>query len=249
MTGTSTGTPSSTGTPAVGVARLVGVGVGPGDPDLLTLRAVRAIQDAEIIFAPTRRSGERSLALQIVHHVLDLSRQRVVTVPFPDERQGQTWDEAAETVLDYLGEHGHGAFLTEGDPLLFGSYGHLAAALRRRQPAILVETVPGVSSVTAAAAAAGIPLVDGQGRLAVVPGTAPLDQIEQTLRAFDCTVLLKVGPVMSRLLSLLDRAELLDSSVYVRRCGQPEQEIVTDLRALVKQPPTDYFALLIVHRR
>jgi len=225
------------------------VGVGPGDPDLLTLRAVHAIQDAELIFAPSRRSGERSLALQIVGHLLDPARQRVVTVPFPDERHGHTWDEAAETVVAHLGEEGRGVFLTEGDPLLFGSFGHLATALRRRQSAILVGTVPGVSSVTAAAAVAGIPLVDGHERLAIVPGTAPLAQIEQTLRAFDCTVLLKVGRVLGTLLGVLERANLLDTSVYVRRCGQPEQEIVTDLRALMKQPPTDYFALLIVHRR
>ena len=87
-----------------------------------------------------------------------------------------------------------GVFLTEGDPLLFGTFAHVAGAMRRLRPDVCVQTVPGVSSVTAAAAAAGVALVDGDERLAVVPATSDLAIIEQTLLAFDCTVLLEGGP-------------------------------------------------------
>jgi precorrin-2/cobalt-factor-2 C20-methyltransferase len=228
--------------------RLVGVGVGPGDPDLLTLRAVRTIQVAELVFAPSRRPGERSLSVRIVGDLLDPDRQQVVPVPFPDERRGESWETIADVILDQLGPHGQGVFLTEGDPLLFGSFGNLAAAVRRRRPDVTIETVPGISSVMAAAAAAGVSLVDGEQRLAIVPATGPTDEIERTLLSFDCTVLLKVGPVIGNILALVERVGLLESGVYVRRCGQPEQQIETDLRALAADPPADYFALLIVHR-
>ena len=229
--------------------RLVGVGVGPGDPELLTLKAVRAIQAADLVFAPARRRGERSLAIEIVGDHLDTNRQDVVTIPFPDERRGETWATIATTIVERLGASGHGVFLTEGDPLLFGSFGNLVKALSKLDPSMSVETIPGVSSATAAAAAAGVPLVDGNQRLAIVPANAPSAEIEQTLLGFDCTVLLKVGPVLGSLLEVLRRLGFQDHAVYVRRCGQPGQQVVTDLSLLNAEPPTDYFALLIVHRR
>lgn len=228
---------------------LTGVGVGPGDPELLTLRAVRAIEEADVVFAPVRRAGERSLALEIAANHLSASRQEIVIVPFPTARGGERWREIAASLIARIEPDKRAVFLTEGDPLLFGTFGHVAAAIRVLRPDLTVETMPGVSSVTAAAAAAGVMLADGEERLAIVPATGPLDQIERTLRAFDCTVLLKVGPVLGQLLALLERLELADDAVYVRRCGQPEQEIVNDVRALAANPPSDYFALLIVHRR
>jgi len=201
------------------------------------------------VFAPSRRQGERSLAIQIVGELLDPGRQQVVPVPFPDGRRGESWSGVADAIVERLGSHRRGVFLTEGDPLLFGSFGNLASALRARAPELAIETVPGVSSVMAAAAAAGVPLVDGNQRLAIVPATGDVDSIERTLLDFDCTVLLKVGPVLSAMLALLERLGLLDHAVYVRRCGQPEQTIVTNLRTEGRDLPADYFALLIVHRR
>src|SRR6266498_2914209 len=122
----------------------------------------------------------------------------------------------------------------------FASFGNLAKAGRERRPDVAIETVPGVSSAMAAAAAAGVPLVDGEQRLAIVPATGPADEIERTLLSFDCTVLLKVGPVLGSMLALLERLGLFATSVYVRRCGQPEQQIVTELRGLAADPPSDY---------
>jgi precorrin-2/cobalt-factor-2 C20-methyltransferase len=230
-------------------ARLVGVGVGPGDPELLTLRAVRAIREADVIFAPTRRSGGRSMALEIAREHVAEGRQAAILVPFPEASPGGAWDEAARQIVEALAEGRRGVFLTEGDPMLFGSFGHLAAALGKRAPDLQIEIVPGVSSVTAAAAAAGIALTDYQDRLAIVPASADLADVESALRSFDCVVILKVGSVLGRLLALLDRLDLIGGAVYVRRCGWPEQEIVHDVRSLVASPPSDYFALLIVKRR
>jgi precorrin-2/cobalt-factor-2 C20-methyltransferase len=229
-------------------ARLIGVGVGPGDPDLLTLKAVRAIREADVILAPTRRPGGRSMALEIVREHVDELRQRVVVLPFPDGPHPQPWDDVARQIVAELGASRRGVFLTEGDPLLFGSFGDVVAALRTVQPDLAVEIIPGVSSVTAAAAAAGVPLTDSGERLAIVPATRNLAHVESALRAFECVVILKIGRVLGDLLRLLDRTGRLDDAVYVRRCGWPEQQVVHDVRSLIESPPTDYFALLIVRR-
>ena len=242
-------TDSPSGQHDPGRARLVGVGVGPGDPELLTLKAARLIREADVIFAPVRRSGERSLSLEIVAAHLDTQRQRVVSVPFPESRDGETWENAAHHIVESLGSDRVGVFLTEGDPMLFGSFGHVAAAIRTLRPDLLVEIVPGVSSVTAAAAAAGVGLTDYEDRLAIVPATADLHDIERALIEYDCVVILKVGRVLGELLALLQRLELSDRAVYVRRCGWPDQQIVRDVLSLQPAPPRDYFALLIVRRR
>jgi precorrin-2/cobalt-factor-2 C20-methyltransferase len=227
-------------------ARLVGVGVGPGDPELLTLKAVRAIREAEVILAPTRRPGGRSMALEIVREHVDEQRQRVVVLPFPEGPHPQPWDDVARQIVAELGASGRGVFLTEGDPLLFGSFGDVVAALRTVQPELAVEIIPGVSSVTAAAAAAGVPLTDSRERLALVPAIGNLAQVESALRDFECVVILKIGRVLGELLGMLDRFGRLDDAVYVRRCGWPEQQVVHNVRSLMGSPPTDYFALLIV---
>jgi len=234
---------------AVGQPRLLGVGVGPGDPELLTLRAVRAVREADVIFAPTRRRGGRSMALEVIAPHVDAARQRVEIVPFPESRSGETWEPTARLILSVLGDRGQGVFLTEGDPMLFGSFGRLMTALRTLDATLFVEVVPGVTSVTAAAAAAGIELTDYDDRLAIVPATAGLDAVADAVARFDCVVILKIGNVLSDLLSLLDGQGLLAGTVYVRRCGWPDQEIVRAPHRLLADPPRDYFALLIVRRR
>ncbi|MGE3268742.1 MAG: precorrin-2 C(20)-methyltransferase [Chloroflexota bacterium] len=228
--------------------RLVGVGVGPGDPELLTLKAARIIATADVVFAPVRRAGERSMALEIVHSHLDEKRQRIIVVPFPRGRLGETWTTAARVIDENLSPGQQGVFLTEGDPLLFGSFADVMRALWEVGADVVLETVPGVSSVTAAAAAAGIPLTDHQQRLAVIPATAGLDAIERALRDHECVVLLKVGRGLADILRLLDRLRRLSDAVYVRRCGWPDQQIVHDVRTLLDCPPSDYFAVLIVRQ-
>ncbi|MCC6177732.1 MAG: precorrin-2 C(20)-methyltransferase [Chloroflexi bacterium] len=228
---------------------LTGVGVGPGDPELLTLKALRAIQAADVVFAPVRRAGESSLALEIAGQYLDRTRQQVVVLPFPETAGDEAWDPAARQIVETVGRDRSGVFLVEGDPLLFGSFAHVAACLARAAPWLRVRVVPGVSSVVAAAAAAGVALADHGERIAILPATYHLDDLERTLRAFECVVLLKVARVLPEVLRLLARLEVLDDTTYVRRCGRPEQAVIHDVRTLLADPPRDYFSLLIVRRR
>ena len=227
-------------------ATLVGIGLGPGDPELITMKGLRALREADAVFVPVRRAGEESYALQVAGELIDRSRQTVVTVPFPDG--DESWEARCQPILDGLAGGGRGVFLTEGDPSLYSTFGHLAAALRAVAPGLRIEAVPGVSSVTAAAAAAGLTLADWGEQVAIVPAAHALGDLPRILREFETVVLIKISPVLRQVLTALEEAGRTRDGVYVRRCGRPNQQIVNDLTALVENPPRDYFSLIIVRQ-
>jgi precorrin-2/cobalt-factor-2 C20-methyltransferase len=229
---------------------LYGVGVGPGDPELLTLKAVRVLRSVPVVFTPTARPGAPSLARSIAAPYLDAERQRIVELVFAmrdehDVRSGR-WHEHAAAIAAELAT-GDVAFITEGDPLLYSTFVHVATALAEQQPEVHIEVVPGVSSVFGAAAAAMAPLADGDERLAVVPASYEQERLRETLLAFDTVVFLKIARAFERVLDVLEELRLVDGAVYVARCGQPQQQIVRDVRSLRGQK-LDYFSLLIVRR-
>jgi precorrin-2/cobalt-factor-2 C20-methyltransferase len=240
--------PPRVGEGAGGWGSLTGVGLGPGDPELITLKAVRAVREADVVFAPARRDGDPSYALEIAGHLVDPARQEVVTLAFPTAAEGESWEGPCRTIVATLRGGRRGVFLTEGDPGLYSTFGHVMATLRQLEPRIGVDVVPGVSAVTAAAAAAGVSLADYGERLAIIPAPYWLDRLEDALRAFDCVVLLKVGSVLGETIDLLDHLDLLGRAIYVRRCGRPEQQVVLDLASLRADSPADYFALIVVRR-
>ena len=227
---------------------LTGVGLGPGDPELMTIKALKALQAAEVVFVPVRRQGDRSYALTIAEGFITRTRQEVITLPFPEE-PGSSWGERCQTIVDALAGGRRGVFLTEGDPTLFSTFGHVAATLAEVEPSLAVDIVPGVSSVTASAAAAGLSLADYGERVAIVPALHRLAVLEETLRSFETVVLIKVSGVLAETIALLERVGLLDRAVYVRRCGRPDQQVVRDLRELTDDPGRDYFSLVIVRKQ
>ncbi len=140
------------------------------------------------------------------------------------------------------------AFLTEGDPLFYSTFVYLLREAPRRWPALAVEIVPGVTSATAVPAVAGLPLADGQERIAVLPGAYDLSDLEHVLDAFDTVIFMKIGPHMGAIIDALARKRLLDRAVYVSKATMPEQRIVRDLEA-VRAVRGDCFGMLVVTRR
>jgi precorrin-2/cobalt-factor-2 C20-methyltransferase len=226
--------------------------VGPGDPELLTIKGLRILQSVPVIYVPVSRPGARSFAETIVASYLDSTRQRIVelSVEMHDHAEGlaSQWDAIAASVVAHLEDGSNAAYLTEGDPLLYSTFLHLTDALAVRCPDAPVVIVPGVSSINAAAAAARVGLAERDERVAILPATYEGEDLASALDAFDTVVLLKVASVFDRVLDLLEARGLSDQAVYVRRCGCPEEEIVRDVRAL-RGRKLDYFSLLIVRRR
>lgn len=230
---------------------LYGVGVGPGDPDLITLKAQRILRLVPVLCVPKGKEDAASYVRGFISEMLDPGRQEVIELVFPMTKDRTVleryWDSAVERVVAVLREGRDVAFVTEGDPSIYSTFMHLHALVRERYPDIAVMVIPGVSSINASAALAGLPLVDGSERLAVVPATYEGEQLEQVLASFDTVVLLKVNRVFDRVLGLLEQLGLADRATYVKRCGAPDQEIVRDVRSLRGQD-LDYLSLLIVKK-
>ena len=233
-------------------ARLYAVGVGPGDPELLTLKAARILRAADVIVAPTGQAEAASYALGIAADCLDRSRQLVLERVFPMSRdEGELrphWEATAEEVAGHIRAGRTVAFVTIGDPLLYSTFLYLLRTLRERFPEIAVEIVPGITSVGAAAAAAGLPLGMAAERLAILPATYEAGKLRRTLLDFDCVVLMKVSRVFDRVYALLVELGLERRTVFVRRVGSGQEEVVADLASLVGKP-LDYLSLLIVRNQ
>ena len=229
---------------------LYGIGAGPGDPELITVKGLRLLREAGVIFVPATRPGE-SYARQIVVEYLEPDRQQVVELVCPAYRERQQierrWAELAELVAQRLAGDANGVFVSEGDPSLYSTFQYLAAALRRDHPSIRVETVPGVSSVSAAAAFAGLPLALWDERLSILPAVHDRDALLDLLRQTDNAALLKVSGALD---AALDAVQSLGGRVQValvRRAGRPEQSILRDLAAMRAAQP-DYFTTLLIRK-
>jgi precorrin-2/cobalt-factor-2 C20-methyltransferase len=232
---------------------LLGVGVGPGAPDLITLRALDVLRRAPVLALPRSSDHGASKAWQILKPVLgNVPGQERLFLTFPMSkdpgRLRPAWD-AAFTAIGARLELGLDvAFATEGDPSLYSTFVYLREEAPLRWPGIRIEVVPAVSSVLAVPAVTGIPLADGQERIAIVPTTYGIDDLGELLEKFDTVVLMKLGSEMPRIVATLERAHLLDRAVYVSRATMEDQRVVRDLRQVAGERG-DCFAMVIVSRK
>lgn len=225
------------------------VGVGPGDPELLTRKGERILRGADVILAPVARIGEPSVALDAVRELLDPERQEIITHLFPmtadPGRLAESWQGAADLIAQRVRAGKQVAFITIGDPLLYSTSIYLLRTLGEAHPDIPVEIVPGISSINTAAAAAAIPLAESEERVAIIPATAGMDKIMEALVRNETVVLLKVKPVYGELLDLLQQSGRLGNTVFVERAGSPRQKILRGAEQLAGHAP-DYLSLMIV---
>lgn len=232
-------------------ARLFGVGVGPGAPDLLTLRAVRVLRGADVLATPRSADGAESIAGAIARSAVgEIAGQEVLPITFPMTRDPVRRRAALETTLQAVGARLAAgktvAIVSEGDPLLYSSFIDVLRAAPERFPGVPVEVIPGVSSITAAAAAAVVPLADGAERLAVLPARSAIEELPQLAGTFDAAVIVKAGPVLPELAVALERAGAADRAILVSSATTPREEVVRGLRGA--REAREYFSLVIVPR-
>jgi precorrin-2/cobalt-factor-2 C20-methyltransferase len=237
----------------VSYGTLYGVGVGPGAPDLLTVRAVETLKHADVIALPRGSDFGASMAWRIIEPVIGKRPdQERLFLTFPMSKQParlrQAWDVAFTRIGERLENGRSVAFATEGDPLLYSTFGYLLCEAQRRWPGIRVEVVPGVSSITAVPAVLGELLADGLERVAIVPANYGVHDLAAILNSFDTTILMKIGSEMPKVVEALERTGLVDKAVYVAKATMPEQKVVTDLRT-VRTEHGDCFAMVLVTRR
>ncbi len=227
------------------------MGVGPGDPELLTLRAHHLLSRIPVIFVPLKDEKSSSYARSIIKNLVKKSDGKVVGVVLPmlrdKEKLADYWLKAAESIWQYLKKGEDCAFVNIGDPLLYGTFIHILETLQKSHPEIEVEVIPGISSINAAAARAVVPLASNDERIAIISGNRADKVIRETLENFDTVVFIKMNKVFDRLLSILEELKLVEKCVYVRRCTTQDEEIIRDISKL-KGEKVDYFSLLIVRK-
>lgn len=231
---------------------LHGVGVGPGAPDLLTLRAVETLKRADVLALPRSSDYGSSMAWKIIEPIIGkIPGQERLFLTFPMSKEParlrRAWDAAFAEIGEHLERGRSVAFATEGDPSLYSTFVYLRQEAPARWPGIRVEVVPGVSSITAVPAVADISLADGLERIAIIPANYGVDDLIAILNAFDTTILMKIGSEMPKVVAALERTGLVGKAVYVAKATMREQRIVTDLRE-VQTERGDCFAMVIVTR-
>ena len=228
--------------------KLYGLGAGPGDPELITLKALRILQKTPVIAAPVARPDEESLALQAVKRYLK-PEQEIITLHMPMSRDRrrleEAWDEAANRLIGKLGQGLDVSFLTIGDASLYSTYSYIMEKIAANCPGVAVETIPGITSFAAAAARLNLPLARGDELLAVVPALRDPEELRGLLSRFPNIVLMKVARHYEGIVRVLKESGRAGKAVLVSRCGL-EGEYFS--RALEEDTGRkhDYLSLIIV---
>jgi precorrin-2/cobalt-factor-2 C20-methyltransferase len=225
--------------------QLYGIGVGPGDPELLTLKALRILRAAPVIAYPAPESGP-SFARSIVARWIEAHQREIaIRIPMrPEPPPVQIYDSAAAALAAELDRGRDVALLCQGDPFLYGSFINLFARLAGR---FSIEVVPGVSSLTACSAAAAFPLVSRDETLTVIPATLDEPEIAARLGETDGAAILKLGRHVAKVQRALNRLGLLDRAVYVEHATLPGERIAP--LACIEPGGAPYFSMVLVRRR
>lgn len=235
--------------------RLNVIGIGPGDPELLTIKAVRIIKGSNVLCVPKGREEGTSLALSIVEKAVELDGKEIIEAYFPmrktkDKRGSEEldvkWNETVEAINDKLTKGIDVAFLTLGDPTIYSTFFYLYEKLLEAVPDLNIEIIPGVSSINASASRLNMSLGLGNDRIAVLPANY-MGDLQTTLETFDTVVLMKVNKVFNEILDLLSRMGLVENAKCISRAGMKDEKIFENIRE-IKEEELNYFSVVIVRK-
>jgi precorrin-2/cobalt-factor-2 C20-methyltransferase len=211
-------------------ATLVGVGMGPGDPELVTIKAVRVLREADVVLVPVMDTGEQGRAEATVRAHVDHGRVKRVVFALDGAadraRRENAWDAAADAAIEaFQGGASLVAFATIGDPNVYSTFTYLAATVAQRHASLTVQTVPGITAMQDLAARSGTVLCEGTETLALLPLTAGLDRFAEALASFDTVVGYKSGRHLPEVLKAVRDAGRIDGAVHGASLGLPGEDI------------------------
>ena len=219
--------------------KLVGVGVGPGDPELLTLKGLRVLREADEVFVPVGDTGEvgRAEAVVRAHLREDTGRARRLLFALSDdaERRARNWTNAARKVSEALREGKTCAFATIGDPNLYSTFTYLARAVEEVVPGVEIDTVPGITAMQDLASRSGTVLLVGEERMALLPFTAGKTALRSALDGFETVVCYKGGGRLDEVLEVAGETGRLEDAIYGSRLGMKGEEVVRAVEMLGRE--------------
>lgn len=228
--------------------RLFGIGVGPGDPELVSVKAIRILKQVSTIFAARSSKNSYSLAKEIISTHIGQER-RVVPLDFPMTRSKkileQAWQQNTRQVLEVLSKGEDAAFVTLGDPLIYSTFGYLMKTVKDMAPDVCIEVVPGISSFQAASAATRTILAEAEDCFVVISGATGSGKLKELADKIDTVVMLKVYKNYKEILSTLKELSLEDTSILVMKCGLEGEKVVCPITGYNGEP-LPYLSTLVI---
>ena len=230
--------------------KFYGVGVGPGAPDLSTLRAVKVLQSVDVVCFPRSSAENDSVALKVARQHIAATAE-LVEIATPMTRDEfvlkNEWRRGAAIIADYLRQGKNVAFITIGDAMLFSTYPYLLRQVQQIMPDVAVESIPGVTSFAAAAAYLNIALAEGTEKLAIIPAVDEPANLQAVLAEFPNAVIMKAAGKYEEIVDILATMGLKDKAVYISKLGYPDQFITTELDS-IRSSKRDYLSLILIKR-
>ncbi len=232
------------------IGTFYGIGVGPGDPELLTVKGARLIGACDCVVVPKSRMKKESIALAIAKRYISEGAEIVEQVyPMTSDKAllKEHWNQAAIEVLARLRKPQDVCFLTLGDPLFYSTHIYLLRCLKALEPNLKTVTVPGIMAMGAASAITDFPLGEAKNPVCVVPAADDLAATRRAIEGGGNVVLMKVGDRLQPILALLEELNVIDRAVFVAKAGQDDEVVVTDLRKLeLSDPKTGYLSIILI---
>lgn len=231
--------------------KLYGIGVGVGEPGLVTLKAVEILKEVDYVCTPLSTKSDSSKALEIISNLIDL-KDRVFKLRFKMSKNKQELEEsrsaAAQKIYQLLAKGKTVAFVTIGDPFLYSTYAYMLKKIKEWDNSIPVETVPGINSIAAVTSSYNLPLAEGKENTAILSELKNEEHIEKIFNLFETVVILKLSRNFDTVYPVLEKLGLKNNVLITSKCGF-EDEFYTENIEVFKNKKIEYLTLMIVKRK
>ena len=229
---------------------LYGIGVGPGDPDLITMKAVKLLKTVDVIFTASSTKNDFSLAMEIAQPYLpDSVEVQSLSFPMTTDKSvaNRAWEQNAAVIAEQVKAGKRVAFLTLGDPLTYSTFGYVLQKIQKLHTEVPVQTVPGITSYQAAASRINRVLVEAEESLLLTSGAFGGENVRKVNGSVENVVLLKAYKNVGDITDALDEAGMINNSAAVSKCGREGEAITHDIRGLSSKDP-DYWTLILAKK-